>query len=139
MHITARLLRFRREYAPLFQEGEYIPLRVTGSRSNHVVAFARHLHDQWCIVAVPRLCASLTRTGSLPVGEKVWGDTEIERPANVPSHGTELLTEREVPMARISDLFAILPLGVSYAGLKEGASLLCRGRPVQEQCDRRRS
>ena len=80
MYATWKLLNFRRAYPDLFREGEYIPLRVTGARANHIIAFARRLHEQWCVVAVPRLCASLTRSGSPPLGEKVWHGTQIELP-----------------------------------------------------------
>ena len=112
MFATWKLLRFRREHASLFEQGEYIPLRVTGTRSNHVIAFARHLHNEWCIVTVPRLCASLTRAGSPPIGEKVWGDTQIELPQGVPSSGTDIFTNKRVLMSAASELFGILPFGV---------------------------
>src|SRR5262249_50630605 len=106
------LLHWRRAHSELFLQGEYIPLRVTGARANHVIAFARRLHDQWCIVAVPRLVASLVRAGSPPIGEKVWLDTRIELPPGLPSHGKDVLTGRELSIDVISDLFAIVPFAV---------------------------
>ncbi len=41
LFITHRALRFRRDHRQLFAAGSYIPLAADGSRSNHVVAFAR--------------------------------------------------------------------------------------------------
>src|SRR6185436_10940801 len=41
MSVMWKLLNFRRDRRQLFLDGEYIPLRVTGARSNHIVAFAR--------------------------------------------------------------------------------------------------
>src|SRR5262245_30042509 len=41
MYVTSRLLQLRRTHDNLFLEGEYVPLRVNGARSNHVIAFAR--------------------------------------------------------------------------------------------------
>jgi (1->4)-alpha-D-glucan 1-alpha-D-glucosylmutase len=114
MFVTSRMLQFRREHRDLFLEGEYSPLRVTGSRSDHVIAFARHLHDEWCIVAVPRLCASLTRAGTPPLGEKVWQDTHIELPPECPTRGRDVFTKKDVSMKLASDLFNSLPVGVFY-------------------------
>jgi (1->4)-alpha-D-glucan 1-alpha-D-glucosylmutase len=113
MFATWKLLQFRREHADLFLQGAYIPLRVTGARAEHAVAFARHLHDQWCIVAVPRLFASLSRVGSPPVREKVWHDTEIELPDGAPRELVNVLTGERVRSPRLgSDLFRHLPWAV---------------------------
>jgi (1->4)-alpha-D-glucan 1-alpha-D-glucosylmutase len=112
MYVTSKLLRFRREHSGLFRDGEYIPLHVTGQRSNHVIAFARRLCGQWCLVAVPRLCASLTRAGSPPKGEKIWRDTEIEIQQGMPLRGRDIFTDRDVSTGLVSDLFAILPFAV---------------------------
>jgi len=113
MYLIWKLLGFRRENMELFAEGEYVPLRVLGARSEHVIAFARRLHDRWCIVAVPRLCASLVRTGSLPIGKKVWLDTRIELPRGVPAHAQNIFTGKDVSQGRVSELFEILPFAVT--------------------------
>lgn len=116
MYVTWKLLQFRREHADLFSQGEYIPLRVTGARSNHIIAFARHLHDQWCVVAVPRLCASLTRVGSPPLGKRIWRNTQIELPSAAPRLWKNILTDDDVSAKMlVSELFAKLPFGAIEA------------------------
>jgi (1->4)-alpha-D-glucan 1-alpha-D-glucosylmutase len=111
--VTWKLLELRREQPDLFLNGEYIPLRVTGARADHVIAFARHLHDQWCIVAVPRLCVSLTRTGTPPLGKKVWRKTQVELPRAAPRSWKNVLTGDAVSAPLfVSGLFEKLPLGV---------------------------
>src|SRR5262249_14767951 len=112
MYVTSRILQFRREHRDLFHQGEYIPLRVTGERADHVIAFARHLHDEWCVVAVPRLCVSLTRSGTPPLGEKVWQDTQIELPADCPTQATDVFTQKELSIKLAADLFDSLPVAV---------------------------
>jgi (1->4)-alpha-D-glucan 1-alpha-D-glucosylmutase len=112
LYVTSQLLRLRAEHPDLFKEGEYIPLRVNGAHSDHVIAFARHLHGQWCIAAVPRLCASLTRVGSAPIGKKVWRDTQVEMPPGLPKHGKDVLTHAEAPSNLIAELFHIAPFAV---------------------------
>jgi (1->4)-alpha-D-glucan 1-alpha-D-glucosylmutase len=103
MYLTQKLLHFRREHSELFLQGEYIPLRVKGALSNHVVAFARRLHQQWCIVAVGRLYASLAEG---------WHDTEIELPAEAPSSWRNVFTGAEVASPDCSVLFKDLPVAV---------------------------
>ena len=112
LFVTSKLLQFRRAHADLFLQGEYIPLPVTGARANHVIAFARKLHQESCLVAVPRLCASLARPGTPPVGEKIWQDTRIELPPGFPQHGTDVFTNEETSTELVADLFRSLPLAV---------------------------
>jgi len=113
MYVTWKALQFRLTHPDLFTEGEYIPLRTTGAQSDHVIAFARHLHDRWCIVAVPRLFASLTRAGSAPTGEKIWRDTQIELPEGISERGRNVFTNEEVSTRMTSDLFATLPFAIA--------------------------
>jgi (1->4)-alpha-D-glucan 1-alpha-D-glucosylmutase len=111
LFVTSRLLNFRREHSDLFQHGEYIPLHVTGARADHVIAFARRLHDKWCLLAVPRLCASLSQAGSLPVGQAVWQDTGIELPPGAPASWTHVLTGDTISAPLLaSAIFRDLPL-----------------------------
>jgi (1->4)-alpha-D-glucan 1-alpha-D-glucosylmutase len=112
MFVTAMLLRLRRAHPDLFFDGEYVPLKAIGARSEHVIAFARRLRDEWVIIAVPRLCASLTRAGDPPIGKKVWRDTRIEPVAGMPSEGKDVFTGRVVSTERLSDLFGVLPVSV---------------------------
>jgi (1->4)-alpha-D-glucan 1-alpha-D-glucosylmutase len=105
MYVTWKLLNFRRDHSDLFQQGEYIPLHVSGTRADHVVAFARRLHDKWCIVAVLRLYASL--------GEAGWGDTQIETPQGGPARWHHVLTGDAVGSPLLAaEIFRHLPLAI---------------------------
>nr|MBA3915275.1 malto-oligosyltrehalose synthase [Terriglobales bacterium] len=74
-------LQARAQDEDLFQNGEYLPLRVVGSKAKHVVAYARRAGDRLAIVAVPRLCAELVGIrGHAPLGEEAWQDTAIVLP-----------------------------------------------------------
>jgi (1->4)-alpha-D-glucan 1-alpha-D-glucosylmutase len=107
LYVTWKLLNFRREHSNLFLHGEYIPLRVAGSRADHVIAFARRLHSDWCVIAVPRLLAKLGR------GKRLWQDTSIEMPLETPSHWVNILTMEKVSTrSSVSEVFATLPFAV---------------------------
>ncbi len=74
-----KMLGLRNQRPELFREGEYIPLRVTGEKAKHVLAFARKAADKMLITAVPRLCAELLGGKLSMLGNRgTWGDTRIE-------------------------------------------------------------
>jgi (1->4)-alpha-D-glucan 1-alpha-D-glucosylmutase len=107
LYVTRKLLNFRRKHADLFLHGEYIPLHVNGAHANHIIAFARHLHDDWCVVAVPRLLAKLSRE------KDMWRNTSIEMPDTKATAFVNVLTDRDVSSpASVSALFGTLPLAV---------------------------
>ena len=112
MYVIWKLLSFRRTHADLFSQGDYIPLRVEGDRSSHIIAFLRRLHDDCCLVVVPRLCASLTRAGSPPIGDAVWGNTRVELPSEVPSQWTNVLTGEDQEPGLIAEMLRTFPVGV---------------------------
>jgi (1->4)-alpha-D-glucan 1-alpha-D-glucosylmutase len=69
----------RRECDDLFLKGNYHPVKVSGTRSRNVVAYARRLGERGIVAVAARLIASMgLEAGMLPVGEAVWGDTVLE-------------------------------------------------------------
>lgn len=73
-YVTATLLRLRPHYPALFRYGDWLPLKVTGEREEHLIAYARVKDDEALIVAVPRLV--FTVTGN----EKLWVNTSVAIP-----------------------------------------------------------
>jgi (1->4)-alpha-D-glucan 1-alpha-D-glucosylmutase len=77
--LTWRLLQLRAEQPVLFREGRYVPLMVTGTRQEHLVAYAREQGNEVLVVLAPRLYSRLAgEPGRLPLGEAVWGDTAVD-------------------------------------------------------------
>jgi (1->4)-alpha-D-glucan 1-alpha-D-glucosylmutase len=73
-------LQLRRTQARLFEDGEYLPLRVAGEMAEHVCAFARRYDSRWAIAVVPRL---LARAGAqLSDLAYLWHDDELLLPAH---------------------------------------------------------
>ncbi len=116
MYVTWKLLNFRRRHSDLFLHGDYIPLRVTGTRAEHVVAFVRRLHDSWCVTAAARFFTKLARTGSPPLGEKVWGNTAVELPDDAPASWANVLTDERFSSPPLcSVMFSKFPLCVAIS------------------------
>jgi (1->4)-alpha-D-glucan 1-alpha-D-glucosylmutase len=81
LHLTQRTLLFRQQHFKLFEDGEYLPLAVSGTKADHVVAFVRRLGADSLLVVTPRLVAGLVNDGDYPpLGAHVWGDTRISLP-----------------------------------------------------------
>ena len=79
MYVLWQALKLRKRMPELFQEGAYIPVPVTGAKAKHAIAFVRKFARISVLVVVPRLCSQLTGGElRLPLGQQVWGDSEIE-------------------------------------------------------------
>ncbi|WP_071518772.1 malto-oligosyltrehalose synthase [Geitlerinema sp. PCC 9228] len=85
LFLIARGLQARQQYQQVFQYGDYIPLSVTGSFHQHVIAFARLYRGRTVIAIAPRFLTSMISADADPLGEEVWGDTRIELPHNLQS------------------------------------------------------
>ena len=73
-YVTATLLRLRPHYPALFRYGDWLPLKVTGEREEHLIVYARVKDDEALIVAVPRLVFTVT------LNEKLWVNTSVAIP-----------------------------------------------------------
>ncbi|HUH40387.1 MAG TPA: malto-oligosyltrehalose synthase, partial [Castellaniella sp.] len=81
-HLIQASLRLRLKYPQLF-ESDYVPVRVCGQQSDHVVAYLRACAGQWVLAVVPRACAlSLApyAQGRATLGRAFWGDTILTLP-----------------------------------------------------------
>ena len=113
LFLTQHVLRFRREHPDLFQRGEYLPLRLSGTFAECCVSFARRIRDKWIVVIVPRLSS---RVGFPPSGER-WKDTAIELPETFSlKRAHDLFTCRPICLGdrqvKIAEALSILPFAV---------------------------
>jgi (1->4)-alpha-D-glucan 1-alpha-D-glucosylmutase len=96
MWVTMQALRFRREHSKLFHIGKYTPLAASGSKRDHVIAFARENHRQIAVVAVPRLSYQLAGSAVRPPIGQLWEETEIPAPAKSPEYLENVLTGEKI-------------------------------------------
>ena len=110
MHLTSKMLSFRRDNGVLMTSHGYERLEVRGSRSDAVFAFRRHAADRELVVLVPRLTRQL---GEPPVGA-AWGDTHVVLPKESAPAWSELI-HGQAHMAtedtlRMAEVFSVLPV-----------------------------
>jgi len=90
--VISRALCFGKSNRDLLAKGSYIPLRATGDRQNHVIAFARGLGRRSVIAAVGRFFMALGSETTKPTGREIWGDSA-------------LLLRRDISRAAYRDVF----------------------------------
>ena len=112
LYLMMTALRYRRDHAQLFLDGDYVPLEAGGAAHKHVCAFSRRHDNQTVLTVVPRLIGGLIADPSIPpLGIQAWGDTWIHLPDGTePSrrYRNVLTGENLGPMIR--DGRPILPL-----------------------------
>jgi (1->4)-alpha-D-glucan 1-alpha-D-glucosylmutase len=93
-----RALNFRKEHREVFDGGDYIPLLVTGEKSEHICVFARQANGHTVIAVAPRSVFVLTDgVEELSLGCKIWGGTMLEIPqAHAGAVFRNVLTEETV-------------------------------------------
>ncbi len=79
MWVVLRALGLRRSAPKLFARGDYLPVKVSGSRERHTLAYARRHGDGGILVVAARMFASLgAGVGSAPVGARLWQGTSAD-------------------------------------------------------------
>ncbi|NKK62302.1 malto-oligosyltrehalose synthase [Rhizobium leguminosarum bv. viciae] len=108
-------LQLRQRHVGLFAGGDYLPLKVTGNRRDHVLAFARVHQSDFAIIAAPRLMFGWLDPGVLFAGPEFWEDTAVAVPS--PLHGlkADLVTGKTIEPGGSISVAALLgsqPVGL---------------------------
>ena len=122
LYLTWRVLNVRKHWQPVFQDGDYTPLEVTGPAAQNLCVFVRHSGIERVITIAPRWYSRLARnTEDLPLGANVWADTFIEVPElNLGDSGINLLTgesvkvisQNEVTVLPVATLLGLFPVAL---------------------------
>ena len=120
LYAIVRALRTRHSDPELFQQGAYLPLHVTGTRSMHVFAYARVHASAVVLTVVPRLTATLVADPLTPPLGEIWADTCVQIPPIFdPAPLTNTFTgerlsvppgTRELPLAQVFGTFPVAVL-----------------------------
>lgn len=120
LYATYRALRLRKEMREIFEKGEYIPLEAIGTRSEHIIAFARRFLDTTIIAVVPRFLTKILPLSDAPFHD-IWEDTTIVTHAgandlsyvNVLTGETLMKTENEgITGLACRDVFRSFPVAL---------------------------
>lgn len=117
MWTTMQALRLRRDRRDLFHPGHYRPLHATGTKQQHLVAFAREHNNQVAIVAVPRLSYTLTGGAMRAPLAALWENTEIPVPPRCAEFLENVFTGEKIKVTAqrtllCSEVFAYFPVAL---------------------------
>ncbi|WP_377296553.1 malto-oligosyltrehalose synthase [Rhizobium sp. SGZ-381] len=116
--LIATILPLRDQWPDLFLEGDYVPLDVSGSNADHLVAFARRQGDKAVIIVAPRLMLRtlLADTETQLPSPALWTESLLKLDVGLAGHGyRDLLTDAVIQPAaelRLGDLLARQPFCV---------------------------
>jgi (1->4)-alpha-D-glucan 1-alpha-D-glucosylmutase len=104
LYLTYQALNYRREHPRLFAEGAYLPLEASGTKRDHVCAFARSVGEEAVLVIVPRLVVRLVGGEERPpLGADVWGQTRLLLPPQMVGRTYRNLFTGETIAANVND------------------------------------
>jgi (1->4)-alpha-D-glucan 1-alpha-D-glucosylmutase len=124
---TLRALHFRREHSELLSQGAYRVLTVTGSGSQHAVAFAREHETGFAVIVVPRFAYTLMKDAAgseapygsdawLQAWSEAWKDTQVQLPLASPARLKDVFTgewqESEERSLHCGELFRHFPVAL---------------------------
>ncbi len=79
--VVRTALALRERWPEVFLQGSYLPLAVKGEHAAHLCAYARIAGGRTVITVAPRFFAQLLgEADTLPLGEKIWGNTTVDLP-----------------------------------------------------------
>jgi (1->4)-alpha-D-glucan 1-alpha-D-glucosylmutase len=120
--VVFRTLQMLRAATGLFRNGDYLPLPVTGIRSEHAMAYARRLGDEDVVVVVPRLIFSGIdhQSGDTRpvISAQFWADSTVSMPPRSnPGQWLNIFndtmhTTEAGGTLRLADVFAGLPVAI---------------------------
>jgi (1->4)-alpha-D-glucan 1-alpha-D-glucosylmutase len=121
--LIARTLRLRQRLSPLFEDGDYRPVRIEGALADAMIAFVRRRPESWALVVAPRLALVLPLAPGdvrlLPDGwPDGWRDTAVvldDVPAGVTSAFDGAPLAVGAGRTSLAALCGALPLALAWA------------------------
>jgi (1->4)-alpha-D-glucan 1-alpha-D-glucosylmutase len=111
-HVLAKMLQDRARNPKLYSEGDYRPLDLQGSMSNHLIAYTRQWGHETMAVIVPRLWTSLVPGTEPSLDPGSWDGASVFLPQG---RWTNVITGNALSItgeAPIADLLGEFPLAV---------------------------
>ena len=113
LFVIWRTLQFRNRNRDLFDHGDYAPITATGSKGQHVCAFARTWKNRKVIVVAPRLVRKLCGGKEVsPIGE-VWAETTLD--AELRDY-QNVFTGEAIRSHRLADILKTFPIALLASG-----------------------
>jgi (1->4)-alpha-D-glucan 1-alpha-D-glucosylmutase len=97
LYLICQALRVRKNFALVFSQGSYLPLRTGGVWAHHVLAFCRKHRHSWVLAVAPRFLTRMVKPDEIPIGDRIWRDTHLLCRKTMPSSWINLMTGESIP------------------------------------------
>jgi malto-oligosyltrehalose synthase len=117
LRLTQKLLELRKTFKELFHHGEYLPLSVSGTYRDHILAFQRIYGQQRVIVVVPIHSAAVSPAQTSPFTIE-WKDTAVSIDGGMADTMTDLVSDKMIAAKKemnIRELFSRFPMSVLFS------------------------
>lgn len=122
LYTINKALAFRRKFKTLFDEGEYLPLKVKGRYAMNMIAFCRKENDRFAVVVVPRFLSQLKKPFQ-PWRFIDWANTDIALPSDAPISWANVFTLQTVDSSHglaARDVLGDFPVALLFSGGIDG-------------------
>lgn len=109
LFLISKILEFRRNHRPLFEAGEYAPIRTSGTMRQHVCCFMRHYKNERALIAVPLLASRMVEEGKPAFADAAWAGTRLDLGSKAPRHWSNVLTGDRIEASKLNGRL-VLPL-----------------------------
>jgi (1->4)-alpha-D-glucan 1-alpha-D-glucosylmutase len=96
LFLIYKALAARQKQRNLFEKGNYVPVKTTGTNRDSIIAFAWEQKPLWAVIVAPRFLTGIIQENKDPMGNGVWSDTRIVLPEETPSLWNEEITGTEI-------------------------------------------
>ena len=113
LFITNETLKLRQKNTKLFLSGDYIPLKIHGTRPELALAFGRHFEGKTCIVLTTKFFSFFMESFNQYKDKDIWKTHFLEIPENMIGSFRNIYTNENhtfsESMIPIHDLFSVMP------------------------------
>lgn len=115
MYSLYKALNTRRELKNVFENGEYIPLELTGKAAENFISYARTEGDQWILVIVPVIVTPLFNSDALVPDSEMLEEAVLSLPKTAPKEWKNQFTGKKVSSQgklALKDILAGFPVAL---------------------------
>lgn len=114
MYSLYKALIERRRNEELIENGEYIPLKISGKAAENFIAFARRLGDDWVIITVPALVTEIFDFEKFSLKENALEDLQLSLPKDAPKEWENIFMNEKISTSegkiQLSEPFSRFPI-----------------------------
>jgi (1->4)-alpha-D-glucan 1-alpha-D-glucosylmutase len=104
LYLISRALRCRQEFGKMFTDGDFLPARISGDRSENLTAFFRVFENKQALILAPKWLAASGMEQNSNKHAEFWAKTSIALPDNMSARWQNMLTGESITLQNNKDV-----------------------------------